>query len=608
MTKRGQYITVKQETSKDFIRIELSAVRVPSIFGDRTKEWIKFGEDNNYPKYLLDLARESAKHNAILKGKVSYICGAGFDVVFNGSVEEKAKINNEVKRSDLSDVINRITYDFEIFNSMCLYVTKSKVGDMPKISHVDVSKIRIGKDLNKLFYSDDWSAYTQSEEKTGFKELPIYDAVKKEGYIYYRHYSPELQAYALPEYIGAVPYIDIDKRIASFHLNNLAHGFSAGTLINFGNGEPTIEEQGVLERKIKKKFTGDEKAGEIILTFSNGQDRAPQVLSLQSNNFDKLFDTLKQTASEEIFTGHNVTSPMLFGVKTEGQLGGRTEIVEAHELFKVLYVRTRQREVESFVNGILDDFDIKYSIKLNEKSAISERLSEQTLTTILTRDELRALAGYKPLGEKENIQLSAQDPILLGLLACGEQEDKFEVLHSRGLVECSQDAVTKEIGFFMSFDGLTKVQQDILGAIQSNAKITITEIAKAVKSDVKVVTNEVQRLFDLGYLKGTIGVDGAITSKGAKDLGNKEIIEVKYRYSLRPNAPSLVQGGKSRPFCVSMSNSRKLYTREEIDSLSMSQGRDVWRYRGGWYTNPNTDVPQPSCRHMWEQVIVKRNG
>ncbi len=37
---------------------------------------------------------------------------------------------------------------------------------------------------------------------------------------------------------------------------------------------------------------------------------------------------------------------MLFGVKTEGQLGGRQELVEAYELFKATYVNDRVRKVE----------------------------------------------------------------------------------------------------------------------------------------------------------------------------------------------------------------------------------------------------------------------
>lgn len=35
--------------------------------------YIEFGYKNDYPNYLVDLFNKSAKHNAIIKGKVNYI-------------------------------------------------------------------------------------------------------------------------------------------------------------------------------------------------------------------------------------------------------------------------------------------------------------------------------------------------------------------------------------------------------------------------------------------------------------------------------------------------------------------------------------------------------
>lgn len=612
ITKKERYIMAKEKepVSSSVIRLELTAVKTPNIKESSRDEWVRFGDNNDYPQYLLYLLQQSSKHNAIIKGKVNYIIGGGFEVETFGSVIDKALINSQLKKSSFGDTAQRLVYDFEVFNAMCCHVAASKDGKVPHITHIDVSKIRISKDYSRLFYSEDWTAYKQSEDKTGFKELPLYNPVKKTGYIYYRHYTPDVKYYSHPEYIGAVPYIDIDTRIASFHLNNLANGFSAGTLINFADGVPSDQEKPKIERALKKKFTGDDKAGEIILTFSNGQDRAPQVLSLQSNNFDKLFDTLKQTASEEIFTGHQVTSPMLFGVKTASQLGGRTEIVEAHELFKIQYVQSRQKEVEGFLNGILDDFELKYRVKLNEKAAINERLSEQTLTTILTKDELREIAGYKPLGtQPQSIQMASDDKVLLALLSKGEQADKFDVINVRGFVECSQDAHLMEIGYYMKFAGLKKIQQEILSVLSNNGAMNLLDLSKAVNSSLQITEDNVNELFKLGYLRGKIGVEMTVTDKGIKELGDlKEIIEVKYRYALRPNAPALVSGGTSRSFCKTMMGANRLYDRADIEGLSNGMGLDVWRYRGGWYTNPNTDVSQPSCRHMWEQVIVRRKA
>ena len=42
---------------------------------------------------------------------------------------------------------------------------------------------------------------------------------------------------------------------------------------------------------------------------------------------------------------HRVTSPMLFGIKTEGQLGGRSELIEAYEAFQTSYIEPRQNQL-----------------------------------------------------------------------------------------------------------------------------------------------------------------------------------------------------------------------------------------------------------------------
>lgn len=51
----------------------------------------------------------------------------------------------------------------------------------------------------------------------------------------------------------------------------------------------------------------------------------------------------------------------------------------------------------------------------------------------------------------------------------------------------------------------------------------------------------------------------------------------------------------------------RTYTRQDIDNISTRVDRDVWKYRGGYYTNPDTGVTTPYCRHEWvQQIAIKR--
>ena len=87
-------------------------------------------------------------------------------------------------------------------------------------------------------------------------------------------------------------------------------------------------------------------------------------------------------------------------------------------------------------------------------------------------------------------------------------------------------------------------------------------------------------------------------------------VQIKYRYSLRPDAPALKEGGKSRDFCSDMMKKYRLYSKAEIELLrndmESSGATDVWLARGGWYRKPETDTSVPYCRHIWRQVIVKK--
>jgi hypothetical protein len=93
---------------------------------------------------------------------------------------------------------------------------------------------------------------------------------------------------------------------------------------------------------------------------------------------------------------------MLFGVKTEGQLGGRNELVEGYELFKATYVNDRVRKVERMIN-YLGSFNGVEGMELIPVEPITERLSEQALLQIMTQDELREKAGLQPLEKPADV-------------------------------------------------------------------------------------------------------------------------------------------------------------------------------------------------------------
>ena len=62
---------------------------------------------------------------------------------------------------------------------------------------------------------------------------------------------------------------------------------------------------------------------------------------------------------------------------------------------------------------------------------------------------------------------------------------------------------------------------------------------------------------------------------------------------------------QSHTYNLKLSENRS-FRIEDIQALSVKEGYDVFKFRGGWYHNPNTDNTTPYCRHFWEQRIVRK--
>jgi hypothetical protein len=384
--------------------------KVPVMLENRSGKYITYGFANEYPYYLLDNYRRSSKHNAIVNGKVNYIMGGGWQAGDNLTVEQQARFikffDGMSSTEDLNDITEKLVLDLEIFNGFAVAVTWSKLGTIAKMEHVPFEKIRVDKE-EKMFQVADWynDDMMQLFPKVGdIEKIPAIDPENRLGkqLFYYRVYAAGVKHYPLPEYIGGNAWIEADVQVANFHNNNLRNNFWGGYLINFNNGIPTPEEQGDIERQIKRKFSGTDNAGRFVVTFNDDAAKAPTLEPLTPSDMDKQFEILNKAIQQEIFIAHRVTNPMLFGVKTEGQLGGRNELVEAYELFKATYVNDRVRKVERMIN-YLGSFNGVEGMELIPVEPITERLSEQALLQIMTQDELREKAGLQPLEKPADV-------------------------------------------------------------------------------------------------------------------------------------------------------------------------------------------------------------
>jgi hypothetical protein len=603
--------------------ITFSNDKVPVFTEVRNKDYINYGEDNNYPNFLVTLFNRSAKHNAILTAKQLYIAGQG--LAFNAEglptdkiISTQAFIDNANPYESLHSVSSKMALDIELFGGCYLHIIKSKdKKGIAEVYHLDYCNLRTNKDNSKIYYSEHWlnddGSDNMSIKPDQIKEYPAYGSKDyekgKEGVLYYKQYRPNIETYTLPEYIGAVPAIITDAEIANFHRASIQNGFMGGTMVTFMNGVPSDEEMSTIEKQMKKKFTGTDRANSLVIDFVDDPARAPQIQQLTGNDFDKRYDALNKTIQEEIFVGHKVTSPMLFGVRTEGQLGGRNEMATAFQLFQNTYITPKQNAIEQILNELVG---LKNKVTFIPIEPVMPEFSEQTLATILTKDEMREIIGRKPLEVPQPIEVvqskfSKDDQELAVFMEFGEPAESYTEVKKIKQVFSVADMDNQSQMF-----ALTTTEKGIIDILKNDDKATADDIAKLLKVKVKEIEDIMTNMMDKGYLDDNL----KLTPKGVETkVPDFSELYVKYKYALRfdTQGPAILPNGRTRPFCEGMIKADRLYTREEINKIGERLGAiygipnyDAFTRRGGWYTEPGTNIHSPSCRHIWLQTLVKK--
>tara|TARA_R110000851_G_scaffold8_1_gene60 strand:- start:1028 stop:2149 length:1122 start_codon:yes stop_codon:yes gene_type:complete len=352
--------------------LNFDAIRDKPVFkAARNGDYIEYGSDNGYPQYLLDIFHnKSNKHKAIISKKVDMATGGGF---LEAKSTELAKfLVNSYGKKDLGYVATRINYDFEIHNGFAMLVRWNNEGN--KIAAIDwlpFHKCRLSIDEQNILVSKDWLEPRKAINKP--VTYPIFSPeLAKDNptqVFYYIEESNGIDYYTLPYYSSTLSWIELDYEIATFHLASVRNNFNAGFILNFATGVPTEEEMANAQREMERKFTGTKNAGKFIITFSEGQDSKPELIPLEMNSSDERFILLHREMLTEIFIGHSVTSPLLFGIRTEGQLGGRSELLEALAIFQSTYISSKQTILEKAFNklavfaGVTEKMELKqYSI------------------------------------------------------------------------------------------------------------------------------------------------------------------------------------------------------------------------------------------------------
>jgi predicted transcriptional regulator len=519
------------------------------------------------------------------------VAGIGTEV-YGQSTEDIAKIQNKLKSINAYETYEelkaKVAYDAELFNGFAIEVIWNKAKTAPsEYYHIPFKNVRKGLE-GEYVYCADWT--DNKAEKIHYQ--PYNPITRESKQLYYcQFYRPGQGEYPLPDYVGALKYIEVDTEISNYYLNSIKNGFTAQTHIQLFKGIPTPEEARATARRFKENYQGTDNAGGLIIQYNDPTEKESVINNLQPSDFDKQFDLLNKTVQQEIFVAHKVNSPMLFGVRVEGQLGGRSELIEAYEMFHHAYIEPRQQKIDDTFAYLLEPIA---SVRLETINKPPIGLDYQALFTagIIDRNEARKELGFDEIEEPLNVALSKQNPFgwdderdIKVFQQYGESADNFEAY---------------------KFEFVDAVETAILNVLKENKGLQVGDIVNITKLDAKVVADAIAKLAKAELIKSY--EDGLETTpQGVEEVKRLQTeIVVRYKYGLAAgiDGPIIIPG--SRDFCRQIDGSNRVYSREDINAMSAQLGYDVWKRRGGWYHNPTLDVNTPQCRHIWQQQLLRR--
>ena len=312
--------------------------------------FINYGDDNLFPQYLIDLYKSSATHNALCTSIAYMIYGDGVQA---DTLEARLKI----EEWGLQDEVRKACLDLKIQGGFALEVVYSiDRTTIAKVRHCPFENIRSAEvdhdeKVNFYYYSKDWS--DKSCEPEIVRCFDPSDAVDYPVQILYvKPFSPGSYYYPKPDYIGSIDYIELDKEIGKYHINNIKNGLAPSFTIHFKNGIPAQEERLRIRNDIERQLAGATNAGKFIVTYSDSPDRKPDFEPFPLSDADKQYQFLSTEVSDKIMVGHRVVSSAMFGVKTAGQLGNTQELEIASGLFDRQVIKPYQRIVKDALESI----------------------------------------------------------------------------------------------------------------------------------------------------------------------------------------------------------------------------------------------------------------
>ena len=529
--------------------LNLSSYTTPIVEETNRENWVDFLTENGeqYFDFLIDRYTNSTTNNAIINNICRLVYGRGL-----GALDASKKVNEYAQMMTLfsRDDVRKMIIDRKMLGQFAIQVHYSK--DRTKILkayHIPVNLLRAEKcnkegEITGYYYSDNW------------RDLRTFPPMRYSAFgfsndnveiLYSKPYSVGMKYYAYPDYQGAVPYALLEQEIGDYLINEVQNGFSGTKVVNFNNGVPSEEQQSIISQKVLNKLTGS-RGQKVIVAFNDNAESKTTVEDIPLNDAPEHYTYLSEECLRKIMLGHNVTSPLLFGVaSTNGFSSNADELKNSAILFDNMVIRPFQEE-------LLDAFDT-----ILHFNGISLKLFFKTLQPLEFTD-LENAQTEEQIAEETGTELSADpkdDALAQALIDLGEDVEENWLLIDE-----------KEVDYDNDDDENQLLSQEPKQSLLS-----------------KIIN-----------LVSTGDARPNITDKQDKNIDGIKFV-VRYKYV------GLTREDNTRDFCSKMVLANKIYRKEDILKMgtqAVNEGwgpngsatYSIWLYKGGG-----------NCHHRWNKQV-----
>ena len=544
--------TINNKSKSSVSFVNLSSYTSPEIVENKNKEWIEFGADNDYFKFLIDRYNGSATNNACINSISQLIFGRGLDATDSARrPEQYARMISLFKKDD----VRKFAYDLKLTGQCAMQVIYSKdKKTIEKVEHIPIETLRAekcsadDKEVQAYYYHADWVNIKPSDKPLRIPAFNVSDSPKPIEILYVKPYVAGMYYYSTPDYQGGLQYAELEEEVSNYHINNIQNGLAPSMLISMNNGVPDEEQQRLVENKIKQKFSGSSNAGKFILAFNDDKESAATIEAVQLSDAHNQYQFLSDESQKKIMVAHRIVSPMLLGIKDSTGFGNNAEELETASILM------NNTVIIPFQELLTDAFD-----KILAFNNISLNLYFKTLQPLQFID-LENVKDEETREEETGVKMSK---VFSDLEQLGEDEDleNWELIDERKVDYDAEDELNDEL------NKLNNPKQSVLSKVWN---LATTGTARP-------------------------------NSKSEQDGENEEGVQFRVRYQYAP----LSYSANSREFCKKMVNAAKIYRKEDIDrmsTMSVNAGwglngadtYDIWLYKGGG-----------DCHHFWMRKTYK---